>query len=145
MKNLLSEAGRSFLRAFIASLIVLVPGLLAAPSLSQIPALAWAASIASVIAGMKAVQVFVPRLSVGFWLTKVLGSANGPYVSLEDSFIRAFVGTFITLSLGVLAAHSFTEAKSLGIAAVVGAVTAGIRAVEGFFTKGEVPAPSVGS
>lgn len=144
MKNLFSEASRSFLRAFIASLVVLIPGLLAAPNLAQAAALAWAASIASVIAGLKAIQVFVPQLSVGALITRVVGLSNRAFESIEDSFVRAFVGTFIALSFGVLAAHSLTELRSLATAAVVAAFAAGIRAVEGFFTEGESPIPEAG-
>ena len=49
------------------------------------------------------------------------------------SFVRAFAASFIVLVPGILAAPSFSAAKALAIAAVIGAVTAGIRAIQHFF------------
>lgn len=139
MKTLIQEAGASFLRAFLAAMVVLVPGILAAPNVHEGTAMAWAASASALIAGLRAIQVFVPKLSVGYLITQTVGLANKQWEELEDSFVRAFLGTFIAMIGGVLAAPDFGTAKSLGIAAVVGAFTAAFRALEGIFTPGEVP------
>ena len=140
MLRLLSEMGRSFLRAFVGSLIVLLPGMLAAPNLTGAVALGIAALIASLAAGLKAVQVFVPQLS----FRSILKGKLAPYYTWVDSFARAFVAALITSVLGLLAMPTESWSKALLIAALTGAVTAGIRAVQGFLTPGDVPVPASG-
>jgi hypothetical protein len=130
MTGLLSNAGRSFLRPFIGSLLVLLPGVLAAPDTGTMTGLALAALIASVAAGLKAVQVFVPQLSFQSLLPGFSGT-------LLDSFVRAFLGAFLVLAPGVLDAPNLAEGRALFTAAIVAAVTAGVRALQGFFTQGE--------
>jgi len=137
MRHLLSEAGRSFLRAFAGSLLILLPGVLAAPDMNQVLGLATAAIISSVVAGLKAIQVFVPQLSFSAYLPGLKGA-------LLDSFARAFLGSFVVLLQGVLASPDFDTGKAALIAALIAAVTAGIRAVQGLFTSGEEPAPNSG-
>ena len=63
MKELLATAGREFLRAFGASLLILAPGVLAAPNYDQMFLLGVGALAASIAAGLKAVQELVPLLS----------------------------------------------------------------------------------
>jgi len=133
MTNFLSEVGRSFLRAFAASILVLSTGVLAAPNLNEAYLLATAAILASVTAGLKAIQVFVPGFSWG----KVFGN----YGSIADSFTRALLGSLIVLIPGVYTAPDLSSAKALGTAAIVAAVTAGVRAIQGQFTKGDFPNP----
>jgi hypothetical protein len=74
MKTLLAAAGREFLRAFGASLVVLIPGVLSAPDLNQSYALGVAALFASLAAAVKAVQVFVPQLSFASVLSQPLAA-----------------------------------------------------------------------
>jgi hypothetical protein len=137
MLHLLSEAGRSFLRAFGGSLLILLPGVLSSPDFGTTRGLAVAALIASVTAGLKAIQVFVPRLS----FASVIHNA---YYVVADSFARAFLGTFITLVIGLLSAPEFHVTRAALIAVLVGAVTAGIRAIQGFLSNGDVPSPPTG-
>jgi hypothetical protein len=61
------------------------------------------------------------------------------------SFVRAFVGSLIVLVPGILAAPDFSTAKALGIAAVIAAFTAGLRAVQALFARGDHPAPATGA
>ena len=49
----------SFVRAFVGSLIILLPGILAAPDFSAAKALSISALIAAATAGVKAVQEFL--------------------------------------------------------------------------------------
>lgn len=137
MRHLFSEAGRSALRAFIGSLIILLPGVLAAPNVSQMYGLGVAALIASVTAALKAIQVFVPQLS----FAGLLGTA---YAAIADSFVRAFLGSLIVLLPGIMNAPDLSTAKGLATAAMIAAVTAGVRAIQGFLTPGDVPAPATG-
>jgi hypothetical protein len=137
MKNLLEKAGASFLRAFGASIITYAPGILAAPDLNGATVLATAALASSLTAGLKAIQVLVPQFTFG----KLLGTVPGAYA---DSFARAFLGTFLTLAPGIYAAPNLDNAKAAAVAAVVGALAAGARAVQSLFTKGESIAPGFG-
>jgi hypothetical protein len=137
MLELLSEAGRSFLRAFVGSLLVLLPGVLAAPDLAGLKGVGVAALISSVAAGLKALQVFVPRLS----FAEVVGEKYGVFV---DSAARAFLGTLLVLLPGVLDAPDLGTSKALLTAAIVAAVTAAVRALQGLFTPGDFPNPSAG-
>lgn len=132
MRNLLEKAGLSFLRAFGASVIVLAVGVSAAPNLNEAYALGVAALIASFAAGLKAVQVLVPSLTFAEFIPQ-------PYAAWVDSFARAFVGALLVGGLGVLNAPDFETAKALAVAAIVGAVTAGLRAIQGFVSREEAP------
>lgn len=140
MLRLLSEMGRSFLRAFGGALIVLLPGILAAPDLTGAVALGIAALIASIAAGLKAIQVFVPQLSFKSIMTGKLA----PYYTWVDSFVRAFIAALIVGVLGLLAMPTQDWDKAAVTAVLVAAFTAGIRALQGFFTPGEQPAPQTG-
>lgn len=137
MHALLSAAGRSFLRAFVASIIVLGPGILAAPNLDGAVTLGIAAVVASIAAGLKAIQVFLPQVSF-------VPYVKAPFGDWLDSFARAFLAAFVTALIGILAMPDFGAWKSAAIAALTGAIAAGIRAVQGLFTPGEKPASAVG-
>ena len=65
-------------------------------------------------------------------------------VGLVRVFIFAFFGAFLPLVSGILAAPNFDVGKALAVAALVAGVTAGVKAVVDFLTKGVAPAPSVG-
>lgn len=138
MSGLLSNAGRSFIRAFIASLIVLLPGILSAPNLSDVRGLATAAVISSIAAGLKALQVFIPQLSFAAFLD------NAFYGAIVDSFVRAFLASGITLLLGVLSSPDLSLTRAALTGVLIGALAAAVRAVQGFMTTGEQPAPSTG-
>jgi hypothetical protein len=137
MKTLLFAASTAFLRAFGVTFLFAATGLLAAPDQATAVALSWAALVASIVAGLRAVQVFVPALSFG----ALLGQPFGAWV---DSFARAFLASLLTLTTGWLAAPDWTTWKAAGLAAILGAVTAGVRALQGLATPSESPAPDVG-
>ena len=72
MKNLLAQAGRAALKAFVVTFLTFASGLLAATNLKEFSALAVGALVASGVAALKAVQVFVPSLSfAGLIITRV--------------------------------------------------------------------------
>lgn len=140
MLHLLSEAGRAFLKAFGASVIILFPGVLAAPNLTGAYALGVAALIASLVAGLGAIQVFVPQLSF-----KSLFPVQYAFVALwVDTFARAFIGTLVVLVIQFLNTPdlSFGRAAITGI--IVGALSAGLHALQGLLTPGDQPAPQRG-
>src|SRR5574342_859374 len=123
-KEILSAAGRAFIGAFAVSVVALSTGILAAPNLSEAKALAVAALFASVAAGVKALQEFVPALRFGSYVPQ-------PYGAYLDAFVQAGLGAFLVSFVGVLAAPNLAEAKALGVAAVVGALMSGFRALQG--------------
>lgn len=136
MRTWLSAAGRSFLRAFGAALIVLAPGILAAPSLHNAELLGAAALLASVAAGIRAIQAYIPALTVAKYL--------GPLGVYVDSFLRAFLGSLAILLPGALGAPDIHTGTGLATAALIGAFAAGIRALQGMLTSGESPLPQHG-
>lgn len=132
MKELLSAAGRAFLRAFGASVIVYAAGVLAAPNLDRAYALGVAALVASLAAGLRALQAYVPQLT----LTHYLGVPFGPWA---DSFLHGFLGSLLVTWIAILGAPDLSLSRSVAVAAVVGALAAGIRALQGALTAGEAP------
>lgn len=137
MTTVLERAGASFLRAFLVTFLFAATGILNAPNQAAAVALAWAALAASIAAGIRAFQVFVPQFSFAAFVPQ-------PYAAWLDAFVRAFVGVFLTVWLGWLAAPDWSTWKSILVAAVIGAVTAGMRALQGLLTTGESPLPPKG-
>lgn len=137
MTQLLERAGSAFLRAFLVTFVFAVTGILSAPNQQAAVALSWAALAASIVAGLRALQVFIPQLTFAHFIAQ-------PYAAWVDSFVRAFLGTFITMWAGWLAAPDLSTWKSAVLAIVIGAVTAGVRAIQGLLTKGEDPGPDQG-
>ena len=140
MKALLAAAGRTFLKAFGASVIILAPGVLSAPDLNQAYGLGVAALFASVAAGIRAIQVFVPQLS----FVGLLPDRYKVVAAWVDAFVRGFLGAFLVSILGVLNAPDLATGRALLTAALVGALVAAFRALEGLLTKTEQPAPNTG-
>lgn len=133
-KELLSSAGRAFIGAFAMSALVLSTGILAAPNLNEAYALGVAALFASVAAGVKVLQEFVPALRFGSYIAQ-------PYGAWLDAFVQAALGAFLVSFVGVLNAPDLATAKALITAGVTGALMAGFRAVQGLLTPGESPNP----
>ena len=133
-KNLLSSAGRAFLGAFAVSALALSAGILAAPNFSMGLALGVSAVFASLTSGVKVLQEFVPRLRFGSYVKQ-------PFGAYLDAFTQAGLGAFLASLVGVLQAPDLATAKSLGTAAVVGALMVGFRALQGAVTPGEYPNP----
>lgn len=137
MHTLFSAVARSFLRAFIGALIVYAYGILAAPHVGDLRLLGVAALLGSIAAGLRAIQVYVPQLTISHWLGQ-------PFGTWADSFLRAFIGSLLITLPGALGAPNLHTVTALVVAAIVGAFTAGVRALQGMLTPGEHPAPSAG-
>lgn len=135
--TVLQAAGLAFLRAFGAAILILAPGVLSAPNLNNAFDLGVAALFASLAAGFKAIQIFVPQLSFKNYI-KI------PYGAWVDSFVQAGLGAFIISITGWLSAPDLSTWKSFVVGALVGAVTAGIRALQGLLTPGESPYKATG-
>jgi hypothetical protein len=78
--------------------------------------------------------VFFPALT----FSQLVGPVYGKYV---DSFVRAFLGSLAVTIPGFLDAPDFGNWKAVGLAALTGALTAALRAVEAMFTPGEQTVP----
>jgi hypothetical protein len=96
-----------------------------------------AALASAIAAGLKAVQAFVPQLSFA-------GLVRQPIAAWLDAFVRAFIGAFLVFVIGMLSAPELVWDKAAVIAALVGALSAGFRALEGLLTSGESPRPDRG-
>ena len=137
MQKLLYAAGTSFLRAFGAALLVYATGILAAPNMSTAVALSVAALAGSLAMGLRAIQVFIPAVTFASFVRQ-------PIAAWLDSFTRAALAAFVISISGWLAAPDLTTAKSVAVAAVVGALATGIRALQGLLTPGDSPSPGFG-
>lgn len=137
MSALLSAAGRAFLRAFLAAILVYATGVLAAPNLNRAYLLGVAALAAALAAGFRSIQAYLPKLSIATYLP-------APYGAPADAFLHGFLGALIVSLTGWLGAPDLATARSFAVAAIVGAVTAGVRAVQALLTTGEHPSPGTG-
>lgn len=137
MKNLLRDAGRAALKAFVVTFLTFAGGLLAATNLKEFAALAVAGLVASGVAALKALQVFVPSLSFASVVSQ-------PFASWLDAFTIAFLSSFFVLVQGVSDAPDYEAMKAVVVGALIGALQAAFRALEGLFTQGETPAPNFG-
>lgn len=137
MQKLLFAAMTAFGRVFIITFLVAATGILSAPDLNSALALSWAALVASIVAGLRAVQVFVPKLTFATFM-------HQPWAARFDAFTISFLGAFITLLTGWLAAPDWSTWKAALTSVIVGALTAGVRALQGLATPGENPSPGVG-
>lgn len=137
MHTLLSNAGRAFLRVFVAALIVYAYGVLAAPTLHDALMVGFAALLGAVAAGIRALQTYVPQLTVARYI-------GAPYGDILDSFLQGLLGALVVSIPNALGAPDLHTARMLFVAAIIGALTAGLRAVQGFLTKGQRPAPAAG-
>src|ERR1044072_1487964 len=119
MRELLSKMGRSFLRAFAASVLVYSTGVLAAPNLNQAYALGVAAIVAALAAGLGAVNALVPQLTFG-----------GVYGAVAGSAVRAFIAAFLTGWIGILNAPDLSVTIAAVTAVVIPAATAALRVLQ---------------
>lgn len=137
MRALLGAAGRAFLRAFGAAILTLSFGVLAAPNLDAAYLVGVAGLAAALAMGIRAVTAFIPELSFAHYF----GSPTGTFV---DAFIQGAVGSIAVVLPGLLDAPNLNFSRSVITALVVGAITAGLRAVQGSLTKTESPNPTGG-
>lgn len=137
MNKLLFAAMTAFGRAFLITFLLAATGILNAPNQTTAVALSWAALVASIVAGLRAIQVFIPQISFKELLPQ-------PVAAWVDAFALAFLASLVTLLTGWLAAPDWSTWKSALMAVVVGALTAGVRALQGLATSEDKPAPAVG-
>ncbi len=137
-KEVLSSAGRAALIAFGSSVLALSTGVLSAPNFDGALVLAVSALFAGVAAAVKAIQEYVPQLSWGSLLPQ-------PWAAWADAFTQAALGAFLVSLVGFLSAPDLATWKAAATAAIVGALNAGFRALQGAVTKGEAPFTNAGA
>jgi hypothetical protein len=137
MNKLLFAAMTAFGRAFLVTFLLAATGILSAPDQTTAVALSLAAFVASIVAGLRALQVFIPQISFKPFLPDPIGA-------WVDAFVLAFLASFVTLLTGWLAAPDWSTWRSALTAMVVGALTAAVRALQGLVTNGDRPAPTTG-
>ena len=126
----LNKAGRAALRAIAPALFVLGTGLLAAKNLDDLRLQAAVFIIAALTAAAGALQEFVPFLSWRKYIAE-------RYAKYADAFSQAFAGSFLSLLIGWLGAPDFNFSTAGISALLVGAGTAGVRALQAMITPGE--------
>jgi len=134
---LLFAAATAFLRAFGVTFLLAVTGILAAPNVDAAVALSIAALIASIAAGLRAIQVFIPQLSFAEFVRQ-------PLAAWLDSFTRAFLAALVTAITGWLAMPDLPTDRAFWYALITGALAAGVRSLQGLLTPQESPAPDKG-
>lgn len=134
MRVILSAAGRAFLRDFAIAFLAFATGIINAPDYSQAAALAVAGSLASLVAGVRALRVFVPGLTEA--IAKALHIPQAYSEAVITGLTTLLVGTlaFVTAALS---APDLETAKAAMLAGVLGIGTALVRVVQAFFTPGE--------
>jgi hypothetical protein len=137
MNKLLFAAMTAFGRVFIVTFLLAVTGILTAPNQEAAIALSTAALVGSIVAGLRSIQVFIPQLTFS-------GLFPQPVAAWVDAFTLAFLASFVTLLTGWLAAPDWSNWKAAVTAVFIGALTSGVRALQGFLTLGDQPTPAVG-
>lgn len=134
MRVILSAAGRAALRDFLIAFLALATGILSAPNYRQAAALAGAASIAGIVAAVRAVRVFVPQLS-----TALANAINAPvaYAEVILTAVTTLIVGFLALVEGVFSAPDLEAGKAALTAGLLAIGTALIRVLQAFLTPGE--------
>lgn len=136
MRAILSAAGRAFLRDFAIAFLALAAGILAAPNYRQAAALAAAASIAALVAGVRAIRVYIPSIAEG--IAKLLNVPTA-YAEVILTGITTLIVGFVALVEGVLSAPDLESGKAAAVAGILAIGTALVRVVQAWLTPGESP------
>lgn len=137
MKEHLAAAGRRYLHTAAAAFIVFVLGLLAAPDLIS-DNLRIYGLVFLVALGAGALK-FIADVLPFFSFQRYVPEKYRVYAAWADAFLQAAVSTFVVEAPGFLNAPDLNAARAALTAAIVGAVTAGVRAIEGLLTRSERP------
>lgn len=139
MRVILSAMGRDMLIAGALAFATLALGIWTAPDLGQAAALAGAASIGAVIAVLRIVPLYLPRLTEA--LAARFGIAGGDAIVLAA---LTLVGAFVSLAIDVLSAPDLNTGRAIGTAGLLALGGLATRLVIGLLTKGETPSVTTG-
>ena len=123
----------SALRAFVAAAIPVLVGIGSIPDLDGGKALVITAIVAGGAAALRVLQTAVPSLTTA----SLVGDQYAAYL---DSFLRAALSSLAVFAIGILSAPELSVTSAAVVAAVTGAIAAGIRALEALLPPPE-PTP----
>jgi len=135
VKDILAGAGRRFLHTAAAAFIVFILGLLAAPDLigDNLRIYGLAFLIALGAAALKFIAEVAPFVSVSHYVPE----KYKVYAAWVDAFLQAGIASFVVNAPGVFNAPNLKTAGALAVGVLIGALTAGVRAIEGLLTPSE--------
>jgi sugar phosphate permease len=137
MNKLLFAVMTAFGRVFLVTLLFGITSIDTSPNQTTIIAFSWAGFVASIVAGLRAIQIFIPGITFARFFPQ-------PWAAWIDAFSLAFLAVFSTLLTGWLAAPDYENWKATIAAIIVGAFVAGVRALQGLATPGDKPTPAAG-
>jgi hypothetical protein len=132
-----ANLGRTLLKVYGAGLLTVLIGLTAQKTLHGAIAFGVAGVMALTATAIGGIVTLLPQLSFQQLVPGLPGQ-------LLDAFVHAALAAFLVAVAGWFAEPNYNAWKSILIGAVVGAINAGARAVQAYFTKGEVPNQKVG-
>lgn len=137
MKDKLASAGRRFLHTAAAAFIVFILGMLAAPNLvlDNLRVYGVVFLVALGAAALKFISEVMPFVSVANYVP----DQYKVYAAWVDAFLQAAVAAFVVAAPGIFEAPNLQTAGAIAVAALIGALTAGVRAIEGLLTPAERP------
>lgn len=138
MKERLAAAGRRFLHTAAAAFVVFILGLLAAPNLvlDSVKVYGVVFLVALGGAALKFISEIIPYFSIANYAS----AKYRVYAAWADAFIQAAVAAFVVTAPGIFDAPNLHTAGAVFVSVLVGALTAGVRAIEGLLTPEERPA-----
>lgn len=137
MKPALSEAGRELLKVLAVGLLALGVSMTAQPSFHGAVLIGLAGVLGIGASLLKVIAAYIPLLS---WKTYL----RDPWGAMADAFTHAGLSTLVASLIGILALHDLSTWKSLLAGAIIGALNAGLTAIEHAFTPTLRPAPDSG-
>lgn len=138
MKALLAAAGRRYLHTAAAAFIVFILGLLAAPNLILDNLRVYGVVFLVALGGgaLKFIAEVFPFISVATYVP----DRYKIYAAWVDAFLQAAVSAFVVTAPGIFEAPDLKTAAAVAVSVLIGALTAGVRAIEGLLTPSERPA-----
>ena len=137
MKEILASAGRRFLHTAVAAFITFVLGLLAAPDLVLDNLRVY--GVVFLVAVGAALLKFISEVFPHFSVARYAPDKYKVYAAWLDAFLQAAVAAFVVAAPGIFDAPDLKTAGAIAVAALIGALTAGVRAIEGLLTPSERP------
>ena len=139
MRVILSAMGRDALIVSALAFFTLLVGVWTAPNLNEALSLAGAASIAAVVAALRIVPVYLPKLTSS--LAERFGIAGGDAIVLG---VTTVIGAFVSVVIDVLSAPSIDAGKAVLYAGMLSLGSLATRLVIGLLTPGETPSITAG-
>ena len=139
MRTILSAMGRDMLIAGALAFLTLSMGIWTAPDYGQALALAGAASIAAVVAVLRIVPLYLPKLTTA--LAGRFGIAGGDAIVVA---VTTAVGSVVSVLIDALSAPDINAGRAALMGGMLGLGALVTRLAIGLLTPGETPGVSDG-